>query len=150
MHFIYLMRHGDAGPAVSGGSDRDRTLTDFGRQQIYDHCLQFKQEGEPIDLVIHSPYLRAAETASIVAHQLTLKTETNGHLTPGGSVDHVITAMAGETRSFLLVSHLPLIAELARALVGKQIGFYPASCIKAVCADPFQFRGELEWVRHQV
>ncbi len=68
----FLMRHGEASHNVAGvlSSDEEAVheLTEKGRALVRENAESLK--GENIDLIIHSPILRTAETASVVAEVL--------------------------------------------------------------------------------
>jgi hypothetical protein len=66
---LYLLRHEEAEPAASG-PDGHRTLTANGRTRMHRTGRRFAQLGEPIDLILTSPLVRAVQTAEILATHL--------------------------------------------------------------------------------
>ena len=113
------MRHGDAEP--SAVNDEARRLSARGRSEVQrigralvTHLL--------IDKIVASPLVRAQETASLVAacygHEI--QRDTCVSLSPNGISDQVIAEYDKGVGSVLLVTHMPLIAELVYALSGKR------------------------------
>ena len=113
---LWLLRHGQAEPYAS--SDAQRRLTAHGRQQVLHSAAHLL--GRPLDAIISSPYLRARQTAELVgeALQSTLVQEIVPWLTPESSVREALALLAARPEAeILLVSHLPLIGEVAGMLV---------------------------------
>jgi len=69
---LYLMRHGEAEPKRANSSDAERPLTENGRKQAAEQAGRLKERGIKFDLIFSSPYLRAYQTAQIVAQELGL------------------------------------------------------------------------------
>ena len=67
---LYLMRHGIAEEASRTGKDRDRALTEEGIERTRATGKALVQVGVKFDLILSSPYLRAWQTAEIIAHEL--------------------------------------------------------------------------------
>lgn len=65
-HYIYLVRHGEHQDAEHGLTDGP--LSPRGRRQAA--LLADRLSGVPFDAVWHSPLMRAAETASVVAERM--------------------------------------------------------------------------------
>ena len=61
------MRHGEA--EVAANTDMQRALTDRGRAEIRQAGDQLKTRGFTFEGVMVSPYLRARQTASLMAKQ---------------------------------------------------------------------------------
>jgi len=72
---IYIIRHGETTGDVEDryGGDYDDHLTNKGKQQSRE--LADKLKGKGIEIIYHSPRIRATETAQIVARNLGLKTK---------------------------------------------------------------------------
>ena len=64
---LYVLRHGIAEDAASGGDDRLRQLTPRGRMKMRAGALGLKRLGLTLDVLLTSPLVRAAETAAIVS-----------------------------------------------------------------------------------
>ena len=119
MAHLLVMRHGDAEP--SAVNDEARRLSARGRSEVQrigralvTHLL--------IDKIVASPLVRAQETASLVAacygHEI--QRDTCVSLSPNGISDQVIAEFDEGVGSVLLVTHMPLIADLVSALSGKR------------------------------
>jgi phosphohistidine phosphatase len=69
---LYLMRHATAVPHGAPGypDDRDRPLTDAGREQARRVTQGLKRLKLPLDAIYTSPYVRAAQTADEAARVL--------------------------------------------------------------------------------
>jgi phosphohistidine phosphatase len=121
---LYILRHGNAeerGVALSS-HDRDRALTPEGRKRTLRLARALGALGISFDLILSSPYVRARETAAIVAQ--TLKAERRlvltPHLTPGGNHRKLVDQLHGGTEkltSVLLVGHEPDLSGLISVLL---------------------------------
>ncbi|MEE4192106.1 MAG: histidine phosphatase family protein [Halieaceae bacterium] len=106
---VYVVRHGDAAPPPGGG---ERALTDHGFQDSHDAGRLLATEG--FDFLLYSPKLRTRQTRDCilsVAGDIASREELS--LLPPTTEQSVvdsIEACGGE--SVVLVSHLPLVAEL--------------------------------------
>jgi phosphohistidine phosphatase len=118
---VYLLRHGKAEPAVSGGRDADRRLTKKGREDILAGALWMVAQELEFDLIATSPLARAQETAAIVSGVLEMRKEpeTWDLLVPGGSPDSIMHEIGRyETSSaILLVGHEPLLSSLISRII---------------------------------
>jgi phosphohistidine phosphatase len=114
---LYLVQHGEA---VSKAKDPERPLTPQGRQDVARVAAFARRAGVEIHQVWHSGKRRAEETAGILAQQL----EPVGGMVareglgPNDHVEPVAELMKRETRSLMLVGHLPFMERLAGLLVG--------------------------------
>jgi len=110
--------------------DRDRELTDSGRDDVGFGCQQFHDacsvRGIPHPLrILHSPFIRTNQTAEIIAAAFSHATRTwMDALHPGSDVDAVDQALIdivdGEAahEHVLLVSHQPLISYILGHYLG--------------------------------
>lgn len=67
---LYLIRHGVAADGSEHISDADRPLTREGVKKFHRTVEGFMTLDPPIDLIFSSPFLRARQTADILAHQI--------------------------------------------------------------------------------
>lgn len=72
---LYIMRHGDAEPAQALKADAVRPLSQLGEQEVLASAQWLnehihKQGGQGIDWLAVSPFIRAQQTATIVASQV--------------------------------------------------------------------------------
>jgi phosphohistidine phosphatase len=67
---LWLGRHGEAVDADAAGSDFSRTLSDLGRRQVTQMARWLSGREVPPELVLHSPLVRARQTAEIIAGEI--------------------------------------------------------------------------------
>ena len=121
---LYLLRHG---PAVERGKFRGRDdslrpLTSDGREKMRDAARGMRVLGLSFDLILSSPYLRAHDTADLVAKVFTNRRhlKLTELLTPEADPAELIRYLATlpHTHSVLLVGHEPHLSTLLARLVG--------------------------------
>ena len=119
MACLLIMRHGDAEP--SAVSDEVRPLSARGRAEVQEVGRALVAH-LGIDKIVASPLVRAQETASLVAacYSHEIQRDTCVSLSPNGIPDQVIAEFDEGLGSVLLVTHMPLIADLVSALSGKR------------------------------
>lgn len=113
---IVLVRHGEAMPFAA--DDASRALTSKGLQQARASGAWLLRElgGVKGAKLLASPYLRAQETAGVIAGVLELPVHALDAITPDGDPRVALAAIgqAGEGAEVLVVvSHMPLVAALA-------------------------------------
>lgn len=122
---LYLIRHGIADPAseAEGEADTQRSLTPKGRKRLRQIARALKAFKPPIEVILTSPYLRAAQTAQILSKQLGLddaKIVTTPALAPGGDAARLIEEVAmraGSASAVALVGHEPGLSRLISVLI---------------------------------
>jgi len=106
---IYLIRHSNAVDAGTPGYEDDslRPLTDDGRDKMKKIASALKNLGLKPDLIVSSPYIRARQTADILAKVLKYKKEPvfNDALVPMGNAENIL----GEINEKYSVDELVLI-----------------------------------------
>ena len=124
---LYLLRHGIATPrGTSGGFvDSKRQLTAEGRAKIRRAAKGMAELGLDFDLILSSPYLRARQTAEIVADVFDAETQLrfSDHLKPGGKPEALIRQilqLAMPPDDVLLTGHEPHLSSLISLLVSGQ------------------------------
>lgn len=124
MRDLFLVRHGKAVDSAPGG-DPARTLTEEGREGIRRAGQGLKAFGLVPDVIVHSPYARALETAQILAAALgTSSLVAEGALTPSASPERAADALRRLLpKRVMAVSHMPLLPALALELVGARVDF---------------------------
>jgi phosphohistidine phosphatase len=152
---VYLLRHGKAEDTGPGMDDADRRLTKKGRDEIAAAGRWMAAQGLRFDLIAASPFVRAQETAGIIAGCLgeTDRLMTWNLLAPGGtpeSVCHLI-GKHPDVRALLLVGHEPLLSSLiSRIISGNENAAIAMS--KGALAKIREFSprnspaGELHWL----
>ncbi len=119
---LYILRHGKAAERGRRGKDSERALTAEGRRKTARSAEGMKSLGLRFDHVFSSPFLRARETAKIVAGVLDIgsRLELAERLKPGADLEALmeeIAALKRNEESILLVGHEPMLSELISLLV---------------------------------
>lgn len=114
MNTLYVIRHAIAQPRGPEVAEADRALTDKGLARLREALAGMKALGVAPERVLHSPWLRAAQTAERVAKVL------------GGSLDVTETLLHSPAAPLLaamgegavaVVGHEPWLGELMAWLV---------------------------------
>jgi len=121
---LYILRHGIATERGTPGfkTDADRALTPKGRRQLGQIAAAMKNMDLRFDLILSSPFVRARQTAEIVAKLLRLKKRLafSDELTPGGNPKALIrqfNELQPAPENALLVGHEPYLSRLVALLV---------------------------------
>ncbi|MDX2322337.1 MAG: phosphohistidine phosphatase SixA [Moritella sp.] len=146
---IYIMRHGQAG--LYANSDAERELTGTGRQQSVDMASWLSAIEPTIDCVLHSPYIRAAQTWQVIGNFFTANNvEVCEDITPYGEAEFIadyVKALVAQHdyQTVLLVSHLPVVSYLTATLTaGKHMPAFATSAIACLELDENIFN--LKWL----
>ncbi|WP_018014593.1 phosphohistidine phosphatase SixA [Teredinibacter turnerae] len=148
----FILRHGAA--ELSARTDFERALNSRGRAQVAQAVQERSAELAGVKCMFVSPLLRAQQTAEIVLDQLGKRpAQTCDWLVPEARLDRALTELSNlsEESSILLISHLPLVAELTEALCGKPRGFaqFDTASLAALSGDILAAGcAELRWIRH--
>jgi len=118
---LYLFRHGEAEPAVTG--DPERHLTAAGSRRNRATGELFAARGARIEQALVSPYVRARETAADLEAVLGNLNFQESHLiTPDADVSGIIGFLGTDgVESTLLVGHNPLLSRLMSLLVSGDV-----------------------------
>ncbi len=121
---LYLLRHGIAvEPGTPGcARDADRPLTPEGKDKLRKIAAAIKCMELEFDRVLSSPYLRARQTAEIIAESLKpfRKLELSDSLAPDGSsrkLIELLKSLKPPPQSVLLVGHEPYLSGLVSLLI---------------------------------
>jgi phosphohistidine phosphatase len=120
---LYLLRHAIAveREGLSPLRDRERLLTREGIRRMRRIARGMASLRISPDLILTSPFLRASQTAEIVAAELGCKVrEATPHLQPGGDLQHLIALLQERIRAtpcIVLVGHSPALGILASVLL---------------------------------
>jgi phosphohistidine phosphatase len=121
---IYLLRHGLAVERGTPGFENDSTrpLTSKGKKQLKKVCGTMEKMDLKFDFILSSPFLRAKETAQIVAAELKMKKHLkfSDALTPESDAKNFIVQLQKLKplpEKILLVGHEPFLSELISLLV---------------------------------
>ncbi|WP_415901497.1 phosphohistidine phosphatase SixA [Neptuniibacter sp. QD29_5] len=107
---FFLMRHGEA--EFFAESDAQRKLTPEGVKRLTSRLGAAKPYLENVDCIIHSPYVRACQTAEMVNQQLGGVEQFISELwTPESDPATALAFLENfESRCPLVVTHMPLIS----------------------------------------
>jgi len=122
---IYIIRHAIA---VDRGTpeyedDSQRPLTEKGKKKMRQIASGLRALGVDFDLILSSPYVRAKETAEILADVFKTKADVafSENLVPMGDPDLLIAEMNEKysANSVALVGHEPFLTALIGLLVSE-------------------------------
>lgn len=121
---LFILRHGLAAELGEHGitRDSDRPLTAEGKAKLSKIAAAMQALELSFDLILSSPYVRARETADIVADILHCrkKLEFTDALVPPGNARKLVDLIDHSDKScknVLLVGHEPFLSELISLLV---------------------------------
>jgi phosphohistidine phosphatase len=121
---LYLLRHGIAVEPGTPGYERDseRPLIPKGERRLQSAAAAMAKLELSFDLILSSPFVRARQTAEIVAGELGLKKRVEFYdgLVPGGNpkvLIHALNELKPEPENVLLVGHEPYLNRLISLLV---------------------------------
>ncbi len=113
---LYLVQHGRA---RAESEDPARSLTEEGRQEVARVAAFLEAAGIALDRIEHSGKLRARQTAEILAARLGPREgpmEVPG-IAPDDDPAPLVSRLAEQTGSLMLVGHLPHLSRLVSLLV---------------------------------
>ncbi len=120
---LYLLRHGIAvDPSVPDfANDAERPLTPKGKRRLLQIAGAMAALKISFDVILSSPYVRAAETAAIVARSLKRRKQLKftDDLMPGGNpkmLIQLINDLRPRPKNILLVGHEPYLSKLIALL----------------------------------
>ena len=118
---IYLVRHGDAVPEELAGSDRNRWLSEHGRDSARELAQRLRDQAIAIDAILTSPLPRAVQTAELIAQGLEFRGPVVARrcLEPSGQPRPAAGEILAAGGRVLVVSHEPAISALAAHLLGR-------------------------------
>ena len=126
---LYFLRHGLAGQYGDPKYKDDslRPLTAEGKRKMHQESLGMQVLGLKFDTILSSPYVRARQTAEIIARSYELKNKdihlTNNLLPPASIKDLLKEARLHFPRSekILLVGHEPHLTEMVSCLLNCKV-----------------------------
>ncbi|HWX22806.1 MAG TPA: phosphohistidine phosphatase SixA [Candidatus Binatia bacterium] len=154
---FYVLRHGLAvEPGTPGYKDSERPLTPKGERKLWRITEAMAAMDLSFDLIVCSPYLRARQTAGIVAEAFDTrkKLEFSEALAPAGSPKELLGWLNHRKPSpenVLLVGHEPYLSELISLLVSGDAGFSVTMkkgglCKLSLNSVPYGRCATLEWL----
>jgi phosphohistidine phosphatase len=126
---VYILRHGIAMEPGSPGinTDAERPLIPKGEQRLREAADAMEKMGLSFDAIISSPYLRARQTAEIVAKHFKLQKKLmfSDDLIPGGNPQALIRQLNGlkpAPENILIVGHEPFLSRFIALLASGGTG----------------------------
>jgi len=108
---LYFLRHGAAEDPKKFKVDLDRPLTKKGQEEIKNEIHNLKHLPVKFDIIIHSPYLRAKQTAEAVAKEIHLSDKLceDEVLSSGCNAEKLLAMLElyQDYQNVLLVGHEP-------------------------------------------
>ena len=119
MGVAYVVRHAKAGDRSDWpGDDRLRPLTKSGQRQA--EALAEMLEGEPIDKILSSGYLRCMQTVEPLGVRRTLSVEPVKELEEGAGGESVLRLIQKHRgRNLVLCTHGDVMEELLEGLIAQ-------------------------------
>lgn len=117
---VYLVRHGIAEDPVFGKDDSLRKLTSEGIERTTKVAKAFRRHFDSVDLILHSPYIRALETAKIFSLEFPeVELKSFCGITPDGEPLEVCDFLEkfSKLKRVMVVSHEPFLGFFASYLL---------------------------------
>jgi phosphohistidine phosphatase len=145
---LYFLRHGLADwPDWDPARDHERPLTKDGVKKMREQAKTLAGLDMRFEAVLSSPYVRAYQTADIVAQQLGLEVTTEPRLAPGFNADKLrqIIEDHADAQALLLVGHEPSFSTVIADLIGGGRVLLKKGALARVDVND-AIRGELVWL----
>ena len=131
---LYLMRHGHSPSSAEAGVKTDalRPLSEKGRKDAGRMAEEIVRRGGKPALILHSPLVRAAQTAAAAAAVLKTQPLSFAPLDNSLPPQEVLAKLrerAGGAGDVLAVGHQPQIGEIAALLTGGIFEIRPAGVV---------------------
>ncbi len=148
---LYLVRHGFANWPSWPGSDAERPLTPEGIQLIQAVGEGLARLGLRPDLILHSPLVRARQTAELIAEALELydRLQACEPLSPGFNHKALKKLLRehAEREALMLVGHAPDIGAVIQSLTGGAVKFKEGAVAHVKIEKPdAEPEGTLVWL----
>jgi len=152
---LYLVRHAIAEDVRESEDDSLRPLTEKGREKMRRIAQALNELGVQPDLIVSSPYVRASQTASVLAKELKYKEELaySDFLVPMAEPNDMIGEINEKfsVDELMLVGHEPNLSSLASVLLAGSpdlsINFKKGGvCCLSVDDLHYDRKATLEWL----
>ena len=148
---LYFLRHGAAAPRGEWeGEDALRPLTEQGRDDVAGVAAFLARTAPMLDAIVTSPYVRAAETADIVAQHLNLqdKVVSDAKIAPGFDAGRLakLVKQFPKAKALLLVGHEPDFSTTVRELTGGRVVLKKGALAYVETVDESPKKGVLVWL----
>jgi phosphohistidine phosphatase len=145
---LYLVQHAKA---ASEQADPQRSLTEEGRRDIQRVAAFIKPLDISIDYLWHSPKLRAAQTAQVLAEVVCINKTTIAieGLGPNDDVTALKDKLLSAPYDIMIVGHLPFLSKLSSLLLAgsesaNTVAFKQGGILCLNRLDPNQW--QIEWI----
>lgn len=146
---LYIVRHGEAEGQLT--TDEARALTERGREHVAQLWQVLADRGVTPSKIINSPYVRAKQTADIIAAHFPQALREEWHsITPEGKPARILEELArlDVSEDWALVSHMPFVDLLCGLLTDGQRHPFPVGSVACIDVDVFAAGGgRLLWLR---
>ena len=136
MKRLYLMRHGHSPTTMEAGVSKDalRPLSDLGRENARWMASELTRMGCAPSLILHSPLLRAVQTAAEVASVLKPAAGREvfaalDNTRPAEEVERALSERGASVDEVLAIGHQPQIGEIISLLVQTSFEMRPATIV---------------------
>lgn len=130
---LIIMRHGEAGYHAR---DRQRELTEYGRQAVADVAAEIAESPWRPAVLWCSPLVRARQTAAIASEILNCPVIEKDFITPDDDPGQCLDAILETDDSpLMIVSHMPLVGSLATLFVDGHRKGIPLMTAHAIALD---------------
>ena len=154
---LWLARHGEASDPNHASSDHARQLTDLGRRQVSLLTRWLLEREEAPDLILHSPLVRARQTAETIAGEVGqgVIVMEERLLSPGVQTASLLRRLSDSgAKCIVCVGHQPDMSHCLAEMVGGGRHLYSPGTIAGIefgsvvavgagglrwLADPFWF-----------
>lgn len=154
---LIIMRHGQSPSVVEAGvkTDHDRPLADAGRADARRQAGRLAEKGFTPELILHSPLVRAKQTAHEVRKAFGDKPRLEEYEPLSNELrgEDLFNRLKADNRRAgltMLVGHMPQLGELAGHLTGVSMGFEPAGLVVLEASEPGRSRVLLELAPSEV
>ena len=142
---LILLRHAKAGDHTDAAHDLARELAPRGVRDATAAGRWLAANADPIELVVHSPAVRARQTWEAAAGQLAalppVTVDPRLYGEPVSELYEVIRSLPATASTVLFVGHNPELSELSTALSGSPVGLSTCSIAVLRLADGWQAAG---------
>lgn len=136
MKRLYIMRHGHSPTTSEAGVPKDalRPLSDQGRADARAMAAELLRRGAAPGLILHSPLVRAVQTAAEVASVVkpasgSISFDPLDNSRPSDEVERELAARGASVDEVLAIGHQPQIGEIAALLADEILEFRPATIV---------------------
>ncbi len=130
MKVLYLCRHAKSSWADAGMDDFDRPLNERGFRNAPHMAKVFKDRGEPLDLIISSPALRAKTTADFFKTAMSIgddayREDRAIHHAERSTLHRIVNNLPNASDRVMLFGHMPGFGLLVDHLTDSGISALP-------------------------